>query len=494
MNPAINKLGIILVLTVLPGCTTLGLDYFRPSITLPETFGVVALSPMKEIPTQWWTLYQDPTLNMLVEKSYKSNPDIKTAVARIEEADAQMREVGSYLFPTVDLGGNGQRNRVTEAGAFPAFGQNPRDSFDLSLRSSIELDFWGKLTRAKESARANYLSTVYAKETVELTIESLVVSSYLQIRSIDSQIKHTAKNLTVAEDALALAKRREKGGIMSMLDVHQSALVRDDLLIQTQEFKRQRRLAEHVLIILTLEELTVAEDDLMHLPLPPMPPVGLPSALLERRPDIMQAEQDLIAANANIGSAKAALYPSISLTGNYGGESLELGDLLKKASRVWSLGLSLDLPIFNAGRLDAKVDQATAKQKQALQAYISAVAKAFREVNGALVNLRQYKAIETVAASKKATTQSMLDITQNRYKAGYSAYLDVLDAKRSHIQASQAFVQNRQNTLNASVDLFKALGGGWQPKKAVKDAESALNKPLKMSDTLLSLEDEKSID
>ncbi len=458
---------------VLSSCTTLGLDYFRPTIPLPETYGEVALSPLKEIPTQWWTLYQDPTLNMLVEKAYKSNTDIKSAVARIEEADAQMREVGAYLLPSVDLGGSGQRNRVTEGGVFPAFGDNPRNSFDLSLRSSIELDFWGKLTRTKESVRASYLSTVYAKETVELTIESLVVSSYLQIRSIDSQINGIAKNLIVAEDSLVLAKSREQGGIVSMLDVRQSELVRDDLLIQRQEFKRQRRLAEHVLIILTLEEVIVAEGDLMHLPLPPMPPVGLPSTLLERRPDVMQAEQGLIAANANIGSAKAALYPSISLTGNYGGESLELSDVLKKASRVWSYGLSLDLPIFNAGRLNAKVDQASAKQKQALQAYIGTVEKAFREVNDALVNLRQYKAIETIAASKKATTQSMLTIAQNRYKAGYSGYLDVLNAQRSHIQASQSFVQNRQNTLDASVDLFKALGGGWQTKVPAKKGEPA---------------------
>lgn len=494
MKPTLNRVGIILALVVLPSCTTLGLDYFRPSIPLPETYGDVVLSPIKEIPTQWWTLYQDPTLNMLVEKAYKSNTDIKSAVARIEEADAQMREVGAYLLPSVDLGGNGTRSKVTGAGPFPVFGPNPRKGFDLSLRSSIELDFWGKLTRAKESARANYLSTIYAKETVELTIESLVVSSYLQIRSIDSQIKDIAKNLAVAEDSLALAKRREVGGIVSMLDVHQSEIVRDDLLIQTQEFKRQRRLAEHVLIILTLEELTVAEDDLMALPMPPMPPVGLPSALLERRPDVLQAEQNLIAANADIGSTKAALYPSISLTGSYGGESLALKDVLKNAARVWSYGLSLDLPIFNAGRLDAKVDQATAKQKQALQAYIGAVAGAFREVNDALVNLRQYKAIEAIAAAKKATTQSMLDIAQNRYKAGYSGYLDVLDAQRSHIQASQAFVQNRQNTLDASVDLFKALGGGWQPKAAIKDAEDAINKPLKMTDRLLSLGDEKSID
>ena len=262
-----------------------------------------------------------------------------------------------------------------------------------------------------------------------------------------------------------MAKQREAGGVVSMLDVHQAEVVKNDLQMQMQDFQRQRRLAEHVLIILTLEEVKVATADLMQLPMPPMPPVGLPSDLLERRADVMQAEQNLIAANANIGSAKAALYPSISLTGSLGGGSLALKDVLKNAARVWSYGLSLDLPIFNAGRLKAKVDQTNAKQKQALQAYIGAVATAFREVNDALVNLRQYKSIETIAADKKATTASMLTIAQNRYKAGYSSYLDVLEAQRSHIAASQSFVQNRQNTLKASVDLFKALGGGWQGKQ-----------------------------
>ena len=465
MKSVIRQLSVILALLGLPSCTTLGLDYFRPKIALPQDYGNVALSPIKAIPSQWWTLYKDPTLNMLVDKAYENNTNIKTAVARIEEADAQLRETGAYLLPSVDVGANGQRSKVTAAGAFPVFGPNPRNSFDISLRSSIELDFWGKLSRAKESARAQYLSTLYAKETVALSIQSLVVNSYLQIRSLDSQIQDIASNLTVAEASLALAKQREAGGVVSMLDVHQAEVVKNDLQMQMQDFQRQRRLAEHVLIILTLEEVKVATADLMQLPMPPMPPVGLPSDLLERRADVMQAEQNLIAANANIGSAKAALYPSISLTGSLGGGSLALKDVLKNAARVWSYGLSLDLQIFNAGRLKAKVDQTNAKQKQALQAYIGAVATAFREVNDALVNLRQYKSIETIAADKKATTASMLTIAQNRYKAGYSSYLDVLEAQRSHIAASQSFVQNRQNTLKASVDLFKALGGGWQGKQ-----------------------------
>jgi outer membrane protein, multidrug efflux system len=305
---------------------------------------------------------------------------------------------------------------------------------------------------------------------VKLSTESLVVSTYLNIRSLDSQLNNVKENLSISEESLALAKRRQEGGIVSILDVQQASLIRDNLLLQEQDLIRTRKLTEHILNILTLEEIKLDQADLTSLPMPPSPPLGLPSEILENRPDVREAEQGMIAANANIGLAKAALYPSISLTGSFGGESVQLGDVLKSASRIWSYGLGLNLPIFNGGALSSKIDQASARQKQALQSYIGTVATAFKEVNDALVNLRQYKAIEEIADSKKKTTQAMLNVAQNRYKAGYSGYLDVLEAQRSNIEASQSYVQSRQNTLTASVDLFKALGGGWQNEKQAEIA------------------------
>ena len=468
MKLVLRSLSVITLLVVLPSCMLIGPNYERPTTALPDSYGEAKTSlpsdmaKLREMPNKWWTLYQDPQLNALMEKTFKNNSSIKAAVARIEEADAQMREVGATLLPTVDLGGNGTRTRVTEAGPFPPFGQNPRNNYKLNLNSAIELDFWGKLRRAKEAARANFLATTYAKEMVALSTQSLVVNSYLNIRSLDSQLINVNENLKTSEESLSLAKRRQEGGIVSILDVQQASLIRDNLLLQEQEMLRLRRLSEHVLIILTLDEVHLEQADLMALPLPPIPPVGLPSALLENRPDVREAEQAMVAANANIGVAKAALYPSISLTGSLGGESVELGDVLKSASRIWSYGLSVDLPIFNGGALSSRVDQASARQKQALQEYIRVVGLAFKEVNDALVSLRQYKAIETIANSKTTTTQAMLDVASNRYKAGYSSYLDVLEAQRSHVEASQSFVLSRQNTLTATVDLFKALGGGWQ--------------------------------
>jgi len=280
-----------------------------------------------------------------------------------------------------------------------------------------------------------------------------------------------AANQKISEESLALTKRRLEGGVVSVLDVHQAQLALDNLKSQQVELQRQRAISEHQLGLLTGDlNVDVASAELLTLPTPPMPPAGLPSSLMEARPDVRQTEQQLIAANANIGVAKAALYPSITLTGAFGGESLELNDLLKSAARVWSLGIGLDLPIFNAGRLDAKVDQATAKQKQALASYQASVQTAFKEVNDALVSLRRYKEVEVIAQSRQETAKKMLDVSQNRYKSGYSAYLEVLDAQRSYYEATQSFVQSRQNVLTASVDLFKALGGGWQP---VEKAASA---------------------
>jgi outer membrane protein, multidrug efflux system len=469
MKRYLNMLMVVALLTGLSGCALLGIDDERPHLfALPDSYGDAQtalpsdLAKLDAIPSAWWTLYQDPQLNALVEKAIQNNSNIQAAVARIEEADAQMREAGAALLPTVDLGADGVRNRVTETGFFPPFGPNPRENYNLSFRASFELDFWGKFKRTKEAARANFLSTQYAKEMVKLSTESLVVNSYLNLRSLDSQLTNVRENLSISEESLALAKRRQEGGIVSILDVQQASLVRDDLLLQEQETIRLRKLTEHVLNILTLEEVNLDEASLASLPMPPIPPVGVPSSLLENRPDVRQAEQEMIAANARMGAAKAALYPSISLTSSFGGESFALGDILKSASRIWSYGLGLNLPIFNGGILSSRVDQASARQKQALQAYISAVSTAFKEVNDALVNLRQYHTIENIADSKKETTQAMLAVARNRYQAGYSSYLDVLEAQRSHIEAAQSFVQSRQNTLNATVDVFKALGGGWQ--------------------------------
>ncbi len=465
---SMKKFSIFLLL-LLSSCQALGPDYFRQVFNLPAKYSqpVTADNAENTMSKAWWNHYQDAKLNELVALSLQNNTDIQLAVARIEEADASMREVGASLFPEVGLSAAATRSKVTELGAFPVFISPIRNNYTFGFNTNYELDFWGKVRRAKESATANALASRYSKQTVELSLIGLVSSHYLQLRGIEAQIAVTKDNQISREESLKLNQRRLEGGIASSLEVSQAEVAVSNLNAQLIELNRLRALTLHQLAVLTgvLDlklEMGANQVDIRALPIPPIPPAGLPSALLENRPDIRQAEQALIAENAQIGIAKAALYPSISLTGNYGGESLALGNILKSGARIWTLGLGLDLPIFDSGRRKARVEQATARQKQALAQYQTTIQNAFREVNDALVTRRLNVEREQALTASEASAKKALTVAENRYKSGYSAYLEVLDAQRVYNDAALANVQARQATSLASVDLFKVLGGDWR--------------------------------
>lgn len=453
---------LLVPLALLSACKSVGPDYQRPQLAVPNQYSEPADQSQSKVSATWWTAYQDQLLNDLVSKALQNNTDIKLAVARIEEADALVKEVGAATLPQVDLNAGATRSRVTELGGNPVT-TNPRNDYQAQLGTSFEIDFWGKLRRAKESVRAQMLSTRYAKDTVALSLSGMVATNYLTLRSLDSQLVITQDNIKSRETSLGLTKRRLEGGVASALDVYQAEVASANLSAQEAELKRQRALSLHQLAVLTGDlSLNIASAEIQSLPVPPTPPAGLPSSLLEARPDVADAEQQMIAANANIGVAKAALYPTISLTAGLGGESLELGDILKSAARIWTGGVSLYLPIFDSGKLNSKVDQASAKQKQALANYEGAIQTAFREVNDALVDLRQYTEREDAFNKSQISAKKALDVSENRYKSGYSAYLDVLDAQRVYNDSALSYVQSRQARLAATVGLFKALGGGWQ--------------------------------
>ena len=456
---------VILPSLLLAGCQSVGPDYARPKQVLPTAYQEAqATEGTEAVSNQWWKLYQDAVLDDLIAKASTNNTDVKIAVARIEQADAYLREVGAALFPQVNLDSSASRYKVTELGATPVFsGVSPtRSNYNLKLGTTFELDFWGKLRRAQESARAQALASRFAKDTVDLSLKSLVTGDYLLLRSLEAQIALSTSSMKSREDSLALTKRRLEGGVSSALDVHQAEVAYSNLKAQLADLTRQRAIIEHQLAVLTGDlDLKIVAGDIQSLPIPPVPPVGLPSSLLEARPDVRQAEQNLVAANAQIGVAKAALFPSISLTAGFGGESKDLGDVLKSAARIWNGGLSLNLPVFDSGRLNSKVDQASAAQKQLLASYESAIQHAFEEVNDALVNVRQNTERETALNTSQAAASKALEIANNRYKSGYTGYLEVLDAQRVFNDASLAYVQSRQARLIATVELFKALGGGW---------------------------------
>jgi outer membrane protein, multidrug efflux system len=468
-----KKTLIVCLSLSLISCKTVGPDYKRAEPNLPATYSEsdISANAANDVLKQWWKHYQDPKLNELVELSLKNNTNVQLAMARIEEADASMREVGASLYPQVDVSADAKRSKVTELGAFPTFGSPERNNFNFGLNTSYEIDFWGKVKRSKEAASANALATRSAKQTVDLSLIGLVTSNYLQLRGLEAQIAVTQANQASRKEALALNQRRLTGGVASALEVSQAEVSVSNLDAQLIELNRLRALSLHQLAVLTGKlDLSLDIGDLRRLPVPPTPPAGLPSALLENRPDIHEAEQNLIAQNAKIGVAKAAMYPSISLTGSLGAESVDLGDILKAGARIWTFGLGLDLPIFDSGRRQSRVEQADARQKQALAQYQTAIQNAFREVNDALITRRLNAEREQAYMRSETSAKQALSVAENRYKSGYSAYLEVLDAQRVYNDASLAVVQAKQATFLATVELFKVLGGNWKADTSTVNA------------------------
>ena len=451
---------------LLAGCAAVGPDYQRPAVDLPGTYPAgTEAGAAAAVEAAWWKLYGDPALDRLVASTLERNADIRLAVARIEEADANLREAGATFLPQIDLGTTGARSRLstTTATPLPSTVAPVRNNVRLALSTSFELDFWGRLRRALEAARAQALGTRYARDVVSLSLAGLASQAYFSLRSLDAQIALTSETLAVREEYLDMVRRRAAGGIASDLDVNQAVVARADAATQLKDLQRQRTLVEHQLGTLAgkLDLALPNSGNLLALPVPPVPPAGLPSALLERRPDVRQAEQQLVSANAQIGVARAAMLPAISLTGSYGGESQGLSTLLNSGSNIWSVGFGLALPIFDWGRLAARADAAEARARQSLAGYQKAIETAFREVADGLTNLEQTTATEEDLQARATAARNVLRLARARYEAGYSAYLEVLDAQRTANDAGLAVVRNRQSRLSASVDLMKALGGGW---------------------------------
>ena len=451
---------------LLGGCAAVGPDYERPVMDLPGTFpdAPADVAPAATVPAEWWKLYGDQELDELVASALARNADMRIAVARIEEADANLREAGAAFLPQFDFGATSARSRISNQTANPIPASVPlvRNNVRLALSTAFELDFWGKLRRALETTRALALGSRYAREVVTLSLAGLTTQAYFSLRSLDAQVALTRSTLASRQETLDMVRRRARGGIASDLDINQAEFARADASAQLKELQRQRALVEHQLGALTGRlELTLAAGERLDLPLPPLPPAGLPSALLQRRPDILQAEQQLIAANAQIGIARAAMFPTISLTSYLGSESRGLSTLLGAGAGIWSLGFGLTLPVFDAGRYAARTQAAEARQKQAVGGYQKAVETGFREVADALATVRQTAAAEADQQARAQAARNVLRLASLRYEAGYSAYIEVLDAQRTANEAELALVRNRQSRLVASVDLMKALGGGW---------------------------------
>ncbi|WP_242463420.1 efflux transporter outer membrane subunit [Rhodocyclus tenuis] len=460
----------------LSGCA-IGPDFVRPASTLPGQYAVSSgteaatetTTETAAIEPDWWKQFKDPVLDDLLDKALVQNADLRIAIARVEQAEAAAREAGGALLPQIDAQASGSRARYSSMNAIPLSGSTPvqRDARSAALTTSYELDVWGRVRRGYESVRASALASQYSRDAIRLSVAGLVTNSYLALRAYDAQLAVADESLATRKTTLELIRTRVDAGLVSPLDQHQAEGNLAAIAAQTASLRLQRAQTEHQLALLVgAPDLHIAPGDLRQLPLPPLPPAGLPSSLVQARPDVRQAEENLVSANAGIGVAKAGYFPKFTLTGSLGSESKTLENLFSAGAGTWALGLGALMPIIDFGRTSARVDQATAQQKQSLVAYQNTLQTAFKEVKDALVSVRENAAGEAAQAARVEASAKALKIAQLRYDAGYSGYLDVLEAQRSNNDSLQSLISTRQARLTAAVDLFKALGGGWKDEIA----------------------------
>jgi multidrug efflux system outer membrane protein len=410
---------------------------------------------------KWWTLFGDATLDQLVQQAIQDNADVQIAFARIGMAQALAVQAGAALYPTLNLTASGTRATSGPSVSVTGVGVQANTS-QVGLVTAYELDVWGRVRRNIESATALATSSQYEKDSVSLTVAALVSNLYLRLRSLDAQMVVLRDSVRTRTHSLRVAEAKLQGGLVSPIDVSQGQAALAASQATLSEVTRQRAIAQNQLGVLAGQlDLAIAARDVRQLPVPPLPPEGLPSTIVESRPDVNRAEQDLIAANARIGVATAGLFPTFSLVGLFGAQSVAFSSFLTDQSSVWSAGIGLLAPIFSGGLLQGRLDYAKAQQQEVLGAYVKVVRNAFGEVSDALVSVRQTLQTEEYLSQQVQASNKAQELATVRYEAGYVDFLNVLEAQRVANEANLAFVVNRSARLQANVDLFKALGGGW---------------------------------
>jgi multidrug efflux system outer membrane protein len=460
---------------LLGGCL-LGPDYHRPAIDAPGSFRFAEADARDLANTAWWQQFQDPVLNDLIGAALGENKDVKIAAARIEEFLGRYGTTRSELFPQVGAGLSGQRQRVTQSGGVPLPpGISPRYStYQASLSASWEIDLWGRVRRLTEAARADLLASEEGRRATILTLVAAVASSYVNLRDLDRQLAIARATAKSRAESLRVFELRFRGGNVAELELAQNRSEYELAAASIPPLEAQIVQQENALSILIGRNPGAIQRgrELGDLALPGVP-AGLPSELLERRPDLRQAEQNLIAANARIGAAKAQYFPAISLTGLTGSASSQLSNLFSGPAHIWAYGADISAPIFTAGGIAGQVRAAEAQQQQALLQYQKSIQTAFEEVENALVILQ--KSREQLAAQGRQVDAlgTYARLARLRYNSGYSSYIEVLDAERSLFNAQLSFAQTQGVVFTSLVSLYKAMGGGW-----VVDAERLTAKPL----------------
>ena len=463
-----KRAAIFAVLTscsLLTACTV-GPNYHRPAVQSPAAFRALADNPQAQAQTasyadlKWWQVFQDPKLQELIRTALKQNYDLQIATERINAARSQLAVTRSSQFPQVQ--GNGNFSGGKESNFQTRF-----NFLTLAADAAFQLDLFGKLRRATEASRAELLATEDARQTVILTLVSDVASDYFALLQVDLQLQITHDTVKTQEDSVRLTNLRLDHGVATKLDVLQAQQVLDSANAQIPDLERQIAQEENAISILlgnypqaVPRGLTLVEQKL-----PPEVPPGLPSTLLERRPDIREAEQILVAANAEIGVAKAQFFPQISLTGGGGGafgRSSAFSGLMSSQLGIWSYGAQVSQPIFTAGALRGNLKVAESQHQQALLGYQQTIQRAFGDVSDALIGYQKFHEVRLRQEDTVKDLQESVRLSDMRYKGGTTTYLEVLDGQRSLFSAELTLAQARGTEYQSLVQLYRSLGGGWQ--------------------------------
>lgn len=448
------------------GCT-MGPNYKRPAIAVPTTYRGIAPDAQAWIETaslgdqKWWDIFQDEQLQSLIRTALQQNYDLRIAASRILEARAHLGITRADQFPTVSAGAGIADVRTAQSKFLPAF---ETSTGQVNLSTAWELDFWGKFRRATEAARANLLASEWARQEVVSALVANVAAAYFQLRALDLELEISKRTLDSRQESLRLTRILANGGATSLLDVRQAEQLVFTAGAEIPALEQQIEQQENFLSILLGQnpgDITRGQT-LTEQRQPRQVPPGLPSSLLERRPDVRQAEEQLVAANAEIGVARAAYFPDISLSGSGGFQSSALTSLFSGPAGAWSFGASLAQPIFTGGRLRSGVRLAEAQQQTATLFYQQSVQGAFRSVSDALVAYRKTREFRTQQDLLFQSAEDAARLSHMRYTGGATGYLEVLTNETNAFSAELGLVQAQLNELLALVQLYQALGGGWQ--------------------------------
>ncbi len=456
---------IAIAFLMLSGCTV-GPKYKRPPVNVPDTYrGLVPDAIPQTVSSlgdeKWWSVYQDSQLQALIREALVQNYDVRIAATHVLQAQASLGITRADQFPTITGGVSGSNDRYPATRITPEFETSPSQ---VNLSLFWELDFWGKFRRATEAARASLLATEWGQKAVVSTLVSNVASAYFQLLELDSEMEISRRTLGSRKESLRLVEVRAKGGTTSLLDVRQSEQLVYTAAAAIPDLERRIEQQENLISVLLGKNPSpvIRGKPLVENPLLPMVPAGLPSSLLERRPDIQSSEQQLVAANARIGVAKAAYFPQITLTAVGGYQSPALTDLFTGPAGLWSVGGQLLQPIFTAGKIRSNVRLTEAQQQEAVLIYQQSIQQTFREVSDSLIAYRKDQEFRVQQQLLTDAAQDATRLANMRYQGGVTSYLEVLDSDTRYFDAQLGLAQAQLNERLALVQLYNALGGGWQ--------------------------------